>query len=80
MGEQKRFSVCKCGSRYRSDGAYAKEACAGCLPALRGYVRTPQQAVALAAMIQQQKLEERFKVQKRRRSQTVQKVRATVTA
>lgn len=45
---KKTYTVCLCGNTYRSDGAYAKEACPTCLPALRGYVRTPQQAAALA--------------------------------
>lgn len=47
MAEHKEFSTCKCGNTYRSDGAYAKEACPSCLPALRGYVRTQQQEAAL---------------------------------
>lgn len=47
MTEHKEFSVCTCGNTYRSDGAYEKEACPSCLPALRGYVRTPAQQDAL---------------------------------
>lgn len=43
---EKTYTVCTCGRKYRSDGAYAKEVCGWCLPAYKNWPLTPDQVAA----------------------------------